>query len=281
MAGNPQSHRILMLGASGKLGRMMRAIGGDLAAQGYEIIPVFRRESDAEGILWGPGMACPTLTCIDSIWALWGVTGRDSEQLLQNATLAQEAMALGEALGVRRVLHCSSAAVYLPGPDPLNEASSTCAPSPYGLAKREMEHKIQAASPMAEQVILRIGNVAGAESLFGNMRPGGQIRLDRFADGQGPWRSYITPQALLRVMLRLSDGATPAGLYNVAAPAPVSMQALAEAAGCGVIWQPAPSGALPKVVLDTTRLQQVCPLGPEESDPAQMVAGARATGIWP
>lgn len=269
--------RVLLLGASGKLGRMLCAVWSNRTDHPFEIIPVFRGQLETDGgVCWAPGQSCDALPSVDVVAAFWGVTRGDRADLARNTSLAQAAERLARELGVGCVLHCSSAAVYAPGAD-LSERAETRPPGAYGQAKLEMEAALAAMGQGPRRVILRIGSVAGAESLFGNMRPGQSITLDRFADGQGPFRSYIAPQDLARVVEAAALSGE--GVFNVASPGPVRMQDIAEAAGCPVIWKPAPDTALQHVTLNTTRLQAICPL--PATDPLDLVEGARATGIWP
>ncbi|MBS0123639.1 sugar nucleotide-binding protein [Aestuariicoccus sp. KMU-90] len=272
--------RILIPGASGRLGRMLRAVWRDGADGGPEIVPVFREAGQGDGPVWAPGDPVSALPRVDAVLALWGVTRGDAQALAMNVALAAEAVRLGRALGAARVLHCSSAAVYGAGPRPWSETDPTAPAGGYGHAKLEMERRVLA-TRVPGQVFMRIGSVAGAESLFGNMRPGGTVRLDRFDDGTAPRRSYIAPQALARAIVALCDPTAPDGPVNVAVPVPTGMDALARAAGCEVKWQPAPSQALRLVALDTALLSTVCPLSEAEADPAHLVAQARATGCWP
>lgn len=283
-----QSYRtpqnVLVLGASGKLGRMLR-LAWDKAPPN-ELVPqwVYRNNAPPGGHVWQPGDAMPpTLPGIDAILALWGVTPAPGRKLSENTTLALAAMELAQNLGARRVLHCSSAAVYEPGPSPRSEADAGGAINPYGAAKLDMEAALQdwcAAHPQgATSVSMRIANVVGADSLFASIARGdGPITLDRFENGQGPWRSYISIAALSRVfeaLLTCDDAQLPAAL-NVASPSPVAMEALARAAGQEIAWRPAPSGAAPMVALDTSALQAIteCP----EETPEQMIAAWRAVG---
>lgn len=271
--------RILMLGASGKLGRMMRQVWQDAEGDHSEIIPVSRTALD-EGLVWEPGDDPRVLPQIDAILALWGVTSGGEDALSANVMLAHEAARLGDILGASCVLHCSSAAVYAPG-SMRTETSRTEPPTAYGKSKLAMERAIARMSGDVRHVMLRIGSVAGAESLFGNLRPGHPLTLDRFADGQGPFRSYIAPQDLARVTDALMRAPSARGAFNVAAPYPVRMQDIVKQAGATLEWRPAPETALQHVTLNTERLMAICPLEADTAAPSHLVAGARASGVWP
>ncbi len=282
MTATPQRLKILLLGASGKLGRMLQSVWASDGDQDIEIIPVFRTQRGAEtGLIWGPGSDPQDLPKVNAIAAFWGVTGDNRLALEANITLAEHAIVLGERLGAGCVLHCSSQAVYEAGEAPLTEAA-ICAPaSSYGAAKLAMERAVQRARTPIAQHILRIGNVAGADSLFANLRPGDEVTIDRFADGTGPARSYIGPGDLARVVTTLSRHTMSLGPVNVAAPIATYMDEIARAAGASIIWKTAPETALPRVMLETTRLQALCPLSADAGNAARLVEDARATGVWP
>ncbi|GAA6189121.1 sugar transferase [Litorivita sp. NS0012-18] len=224
----------------------------------------------------------------DVVIALWGVTSGAAEALAANTDLALRAVEIARMVGARRVFHASSSAVYAPAPQLLTE-TAPCAPlGAYGAAKLAMEAAIgqvaQADPDGPQQVILRFANLAGGDSLFAAMerakaaaraggagRTGGkaQITLDRFADGQGPRRSYIAPHDLARALEVLStaplEGAQ-AGMQagaplviNCAAGGAISMEDIARAAGVDVAWRPAPEGAAQCVALDVRQLAQYAP----------------------
>lgn len=274
--------RILVLGASGKLGRMVRSVCQSEDFQHVDLIPVFRSGSpESGGIVWHPGQSMEVFPDVDAVLALWGTTRGSTEVLAQNTQLAIVATELAVTLQARCVVHCSSAAVYRPGPDLLPETAELDPPSEYGRAKLAMERAISQSAAPVRSVILRIGSVAGAESLFASLARGNGITLDRFKDGLGPKRSYISPQDLTRAILALIAHAEAKGVYNIGARHPVGMHDIAMAAGQKVTWKEAPEGAVQHVMLDTAKLSQICDLGPDSADPAKLVAGAKASGVWP
>lgn len=281
-----QSHHlpgVILLGALGKVGRSIRAVW-PATAPDLPLIPLSRRPS--QGLhQWQPGDPAPDTGPVRAVLALWGVTRGSPAGLAQNACLARAALELGAEVGADCVVHCSSAAVYTPGAAPLSEDAATEPPGAYGAAKLEMEQAVtawhRAHDAPFRSVVLRIGNYAGGESLFGNMRPGGTVRLDDFGNRTGALRSYIAPTDLAHVLADMVRTPGAEGVYNVAAPLPASMEAVARAGGAAVTWTDAPETAVPCLTLDTTRLSQVIALPPATSDPAYLVANARASGIWP
>lgn len=194
---------------------------------------------------------------VDVVLALAGVVPGRGELGL-NSALALAALEIGEALGARRVFLTSSAAVYGPGAQRLREEDPLYPVSDYGRAKAEMERaaRDRAAALGLSVTTLRIGNVAGADALLG--QEGAARRLDQFADGQGPRRSYIGPRVLADVLAELvwlaAQGADLPDCLNIAQPGEVAMEDLCRAAGFEVTWQPAPEGAIASVLMDVSRL---------------------------
>lgn len=275
---------VFVTGATGRLGRLLNAAAGQGAAywQGRSL------PGWADGPDWcvldrledpAPLAAALAARRARVLVALAGVTSGTPEALAMNRTLALAALEAAEKAGLNRVFLLSSAAVYGRGAGGFSENGTAIPVAPYGQAKLEMEHAVadwiaarRRAAPEAPQVtILRLGNVAGADMLLGGLRPGQPARLDIFADGTAPARSYIGVGSLWRVIMSLADRDTLPACLNIAAPGAVSMAGLLEAATHP--WQaaPAPDTALPRVELDTTRLQALVPFTPAESQPDEMV----------
>ncbi|WP_238366348.1 NAD-dependent epimerase/dehydratase family protein [Mesobacterium pallidum] len=260
-----------MLGGSGKVGRRVMACWRGRDAR--SVITLGR--SGAE-VTWAPGDPVPDVRA-DAVVALWGVVPRPGRDLSQNAALARAAMDLGAALGADRVLHCSTGAVYAPGATGLTEDAVPDPRNPYGAAKVEME-RAAAAIPAPASCCLRIGNVAGCDSLFASLERGGTVTLDRFADGRGPRRSYVAVSDLCALLDRLvaCDLSELPALLNVGGAQAVGMDAIARAAGRDVAWTEAPAGAVPEVWLDTTRLEALAGTLGSSGDPAALVADWQA-----
>lgn len=194
---------------------------------------------------------------VDVVLALSGVVpGRGDLGL--NTALALAALDIGAATGARRVFLTSSAAVYGAGDGVLHEDDALRPLNEYGRAKAAMERAVQ---DRAEELglratVLRIGNVAGADALLA--QAGHTRRLDQFADGQGPRRSYIGPRRLADVLAELvqlaAAGADLPDCMNIAQPGSVAMADLCDAAGFDVSWHPAPETAVASVLLDVSRL---------------------------
>lgn len=257
--------RTLILGATGRLGGMLRrhwsgdALWLGRRSPGFDILT----QQD-----WPRDVHADTILCLAGV-----VPGAGDLEL--NIALGRAAVALGAQAGVQRVLLASSAAVYGGGVGALTEGAPLAPVHPYGRAKWQMESEAAAlgAALGVHVTALRIGNVAGADALLAQDGP--RRILDRFADGQGPRRSYIGPRALAQILAGLSrlEVALPKCL-NIALEGPVAMADLCAAAGLEVEWRPAPPEALPEVTLDTRRLARIMPV--PKADPAEIIADWRA-----
>lgn len=212
--------------------------------------------------------------------------GVDEAALAVNRTLAEACLRAAADCGIGRVLLASSSAVYGVSPQaaPFAETAEPRPLSAYGRAKLEMEAAADTARAAGLDVCaLRIGNVAGADALLGPLTgrrvdPSMPLCIDAFADGLGPLRSYIGGASLARVLAELArlPGRLPEVL-NVAAPDPVRMVALAEAAGWPYALQPAPETAVQCITLDCTLLNRLCPISSHDSLPKVMVEQWKAS----
>lgn len=234
-------NNLIVTGATGKLGRMLRPFFADAAWL-------------SRGDPWPEGRG-------GTILNLAGVTDPHGP-LEDNVTTAARAIHEGARRGAR-VLLMSSAAVY--GAGDFSE-TDPCAPlNAYGAAKLRME------GLAGDATILRLGNVAGADALLG--RAQGQVMLDPVGDG-GPVRSYIGPVTLARVIAALVAAESLPRILNIASPPPVTMAGLLDAAGIEWRFGPPREGVVARVGLATDRLAAICPLSPVT--PADLVAEWRA-----
>lgn len=233
------------------------------------VVPVWQaRTPIAEGLQAGlddAGALAAKCGPVDLVLSLAGTTpGRGDLSL--NAALGLAAVRVAHACGARHVFLPSSAAVYGRCDTPFQESDPPAPRSAYGREKLAMETSARrAASAEGLRVtVLRIGNVAGADALLG--QDGFARKLDRFADGQGPRRSYIGPRSLTQTLAALCDLAAQdmplPEVLNIAQPGPVAMADLCQAAGLAVTWRPAPPDALPHVALDTNALTALVPVSP-------------------
>jgi UDP-glucose 4-epimerase len=272
--------RILVLGATGRIGAMLRWAWADAD----EVFPLWqaRRGRTAPGwincdILGDPEGLTAACARADVILTLAGVTPARGADMGLNSALA---LAVQRAAGGRPHLLASSAAVYGRAGGPCREGDAVQPAAPYGIAKRAMEQAVLAEG--GPVTCLRIGNIAGADQILGRAGQGAALTLDRFPGGRTPRRSYIGPATLARV---LADLATAAGqgralpdILNVAAPGTVEMGALLDAAGCPWDARPAPPDAIAEVALDISTLSRFTRPDPATGTAAALVAEWRAFG---
>lgn len=264
-----QAGGILVLGSNGRLGRALRHQWPDDARV------IWQARGAGADVVWQPGTVWPGPARVDAIVALWGIVPGAGD-LAQNTSLALAAQDLGALLGAERVLHCSSAAVYAPDPAPRPESAAD-PQNPYGHAKYAMEQALAdwcAAHPTGPAACaMRIGNVAGADSVFAAIAKGGPVTMDRFADGFGPRRSYLDHATLARIidgLLTCPDVDLPQ-VVNVANTGVIDMADLVAAAGRDLIWRDLGHTAH-TVALDLSRLRRIVDPGP--TDPVTLLADA-------
>lgn len=241
--------RVLIVGATGKLGVALRRYWADCPPAGLE--PVWLSRADLEA----------PVPEADAVIALWGVTQGTPEELARNVALAEAARVLAKAAGAERVLHLSSAAVY-GAARAATEATELAPRGAYGQAKADMEARVALFAAAPRNCVLRLANVAGCDSIFHTLAAGGVATLDRFEDGAGPRRSYIGMPAfgaVLEALLTQPLAALPSVL-NVAQPEAVGMEDIVIAAGAELVWVPARAGAVQDVTLDVSALSAIVAL---------------------
>ncbi|MEK0165822.1 NAD-dependent epimerase/dehydratase family protein [Phaeobacter sp. A36a-5a] len=282
---------VLIMGASGRIGGLLRSqwsgpeqglrwqrrrppVGTGPDGRGWH---VFEPLAEPEALLQA-AVGCAAILCLAGP-VPGGTAGGDlrAGQLVQHRDLALAALEAsarardaGAGAGAPRVLLASSAAVYGATPGPLREDTPLAPLAPYGVAKAEME---QAACARATELgldvtLLRIGNIAGFDAILGGWRAG--FRLDQFADGQTPRRSYIGPRTLAEVLAALIASPALPQVLNIAQPGLVAMGDLLQAAGLEFARRPAPGDAIAEVQLDVSRLIGL--LTPEPAPAADLPA---------
>lgn len=260
--------QILIMGATGRIGRGLQQVW----AERDDVLWQGRSQAKLPGwIAWQPGDALPRC---DSILVLAGVTKGEAAALAQNAVIACDIVKAADAAGVGRVLLASSMAVYgATAPNGATEASPCIPRNAYGQSKLEMEIAALGVCKQTRVTALRIANVVGADMLGVMADPAraGMVRLDRFADGFGPRRSYIGVPGLAQVVGWLA--AHPHDLppvLNIALPQPIAMQDILRHAGIPFDWVPAPETALQDAVMDCGLLRSICPV--PDTSAADLVA---------
>ena len=263
----------LVLGASGRIGRTLRFRWGAEAALWQT-----RRARNGEGWLecdplGDPAGLADLAARSSQILCLAGSVPGAAGDMRDHVKLA-EASVLAAAGKGQRVILTSSAAVYGATAGLLREEAPLAPVALYGQAKADMEARAFTLGRElgVEVTILRIGNIAGFDAILGGWRPG--FRLDQFADGRTPRRSYIGPVTLADVIKALLAQPSLPPVLNIAQPEPVEMGALLVAAGRAYATGPAPETAIAEVALDVSRLRAFLAgtLDLPPADPAEMVA---------
>lgn len=253
------------------MGRLLRA-----AWQPHgSVVPVWHARSGQAShrfdILQDPAQLATAMAEADCVLCLAGATpATPTTGLDDNKEIARAVL---DAAVHRPVFLMSSAAVYgRPGDHKLAETDNPAPTSPYGRAKLEMEHvATQAPGPVT---CLRLGNLLGADALLGTGQS--HFILDQFPGGSFPERSYIGPNLFREILCELvhiaNSQAPMPRLLNVATPEPVSMADLLEAAGHTWSARQAPNTAIPRVHLDTSRLESLVTLPKGASAAEALVA---------
>jgi len=259
--------RVLLLGANGKLGQMVRYFW----PKTDELITL-ARNAQAD-IVWSIDQNMDAFPKADVVLALWGQTKVTQESLNENADLAAAAQRIGQKVGAKMVIHASTAAVYRPTRTPSRESDLPSPQNLYGQSKVMMEQS-PALGDGPSAVVLRIGNVIGADGLFNAIRAGGAIVLDTFEDGKGPLRSYVTPDFLTDALWRLSqmhpqDIKSP---LNISQRPDLWMEDILQALGQSYTMREAPKGANQYACLDSTCLYSLLDLSQDEKTVQDLLA---------
>ncbi len=275
--------QIILIGSSGRVGKM---VGAAWRTSNYRWrnAPFQVRGRDkaisASQIVWEVDAGVePLMRWIDSydgisaFVVLAGTTPATGSDMDENIHIATRYLDAALAASVPRVLLASSSAVYGAGDGASFSETAACHPgNAYGVSKRKME---QAAAPYKDSGLdvccLRIGNVAGADAMLLNAAtatPQQPIQIDQFPDGKGPLRSYIGPTVFADCIGQLATNTDPLPfLLNVAAPEPVHMEHLAEAASLPWVYRDAPDSAIQNITLDCQALSKLVKLPLNAADP--------------
>lgn len=266
---------LLVTGASGRVGQLLRTALPGSRLGGVQVLWHARNPGPGIDIAWAIGrQAPPDLPPGTPILHLAGRTSGSEAALADNLALAQEVADLALRLDAP-LLHMSTAAVYAPAPRDLTEDDIPAPASAYGQAKLHAEQALTQALPKGAFSLLRMANLAGADTLFGNMKAGLPLTLDPVpGQSRGPIRSYIGPVALAGVLDalvgRLAAGQPLPTVLNLAQPGALAMADVLDAAGASWTWGPPRPAAIPRVTLSSARLAALVALQP--ATPAGLVA---------
>lgn len=263
--------QVLVTGAAGKLGRILRKVWLQTGALGRGPVWTVRQPVFPDDVTWdilsGP---VPPIAKSAVIFHLAGILRGDAASLAANTALALMVCKTAKKAGAKHVFLASSAAVYGSSCERHTEETLPWPQSDYGHAKLNMEREAlnwaQNAGANAPGVTcLRIGNVLGADMLLGKAVHDQEILLDPVpGHRKGPIRSYIGPHAFAQVIAKLISsavaGASLPEILNIAAPKPVYMADLLLAAKQPFRFGPPNSGIIPSVNISSERLASLVPL---------------------
>lgn len=285
------THACLILGAGGRVGRLLRGVWPRTNA---DVQAVFQSRHAGPGIdLVAPfdqSLAEAIAAPVGVVVVLSGQTYGDSGAMDANTDYALTGLNLAARIACPRVILCSSAAVYQAeaGHGPFRETDAHCSDRPYGRAKLAMEQaawRWYGTTPAPPEVTcLRMANVAGADMLADSCRratPEAPLMLDRFADGRSPRRSYLSPTTFARVIADLAQKPVDGDfrIANLAEPGPpLEMESVLRALAAADVcvpwaWQVAPPRAIPEMALELSEIQAFLP------ECSRLRAAVNATGV--
>lgn len=263
----PATHGPLILGASSQIGQMFYQLW-ERGLLDFGSPPLWQHRkavAQKQTLIWdiladpAPQIAVSGVICLAG-----------GPQVAENAALAQAAVTVAQGAPV---LFASTQAVYGPQVGMMQETSLCQPQGDYGITKLAAERAI-AGHPNVTS--LRIGNVIGADALLRSVKKG-PVRLDQFADGQGPRRMMIGPRTLGHAMIDLlALGQIAEPVLNLAQPGLVAMADLLDAAAAEWHWQAAPVTAIPALEMDLSAVLRLINLPP--ADPAQLMTEVHAAG---
>ncbi len=272
---------VVVTGAAGRVGQALRAVWGHRVA-GRPILWSARTPAQSIDLPWNISQDPAPLLGAGAVFLhLAGKTSGTEAALAENRQSAEAVARAAARCKAAHVFLVSTAAVYRPSPDPIDETVLPDPVSPYGRAKRAAELAMQGPFGLT---VLRLGNLAGADVLLERARQG-RVTLDPIA-GQpgGPERSYIGPRvlaaALEGLILRVDAGQTLPPVVNLAQHPPVAMADLLQAAGADWGFGAPRAEAVPRVALDVSLLSALVPLPPASAE-GLMADLSSLDGVWP
>jgi nucleoside-diphosphate-sugar epimerase len=275
---------LVLTGASGRIGRALRLKWGAGVA-GLTVLWSSRNPGQGIDIPWDIGAEpAPALPNGAIFLHLAGQTRGDAAMLAENRRSASAVAEAAQASGARHLFFMSSAAVYQPEPDLIDETRTPEPAGDYGHAKLEAERALREHPRSFGLTILRLGNLAGADALLSSARQG-PVMLDPIA-GQsgGPERSYIGPVALAAALAALIAltvrGKALPEILNLAQDPALPMADLLTTFGAPWQFGPPRAAAVPRVALSVVRLKNLINL--PQASAASVVADLNSLkALWP
>ncbi len=283
---NPKlkQNTIVVTGAAGRIGTLLRDMWGARLAD-HPILWSARLPDQDIDLAWNIGTdPAPSLPQGAVILHLAGQTRGSPAELAENRRAVSGLCDAALKAGAAHVFLMSSVAVYGLQCTLIDEETPPHPFSAYGQSKLAAEEAAQQILPPDRLTILRLGNLAGADTLLSGARCS-PVLLDPIP-GQpgGPVRSYIGPRVLAQVleMLILTSFAAKAlpDVVNLAQQPALAMADLLQAYGAHWRFGPERAEAVPCVAVSTKRLASYVdlPLATAHSVVADLDS---LKGLWP
>ena len=275
---------LVVTGAAGRVGRALRCVWGGHVG-GMPILWSGRSAGQGIDLVWNIGAeVTPPLPKSAIFLHLAGQTRGSAAELTENHRSVQVLCENAKNSGALHVFFLSSVAVYPPGPRVIAEDQPADPQNDYGLAKLAAEDAARVAMSDGGLTVLRLGNLAGADTLLTSARAG-EIALDP-VQGQsgGPVRSYIGPQVLAKVLAELiglaAQGMALPDVLNLAQPPALLMTDLLTAADANWHYGPRRAEVIPRVAVNVARLAALVDL--PDATAASVIADLNGLkGRWP
>lgn len=274
----------VVTGAAGRVGRALQTVWGRELA-GAPVLWSARQAGQAVDIVWDIGNDAPQTLQRGAIFLhLAGQTRGTPDQLAKNRRSVVHLCDVAKKRDAAHVFLMSSVAVYHPSAALITEDDAPNPAHDYGKAKLAAEDAAREVLPAGKLTILRLGNLAGADTLLSSIRSG-PVVLDPI-DGQpgGPERSYIGPRLLADVLRslvqRVMSGQPIPLILNIAQPPALAMADLLAAAGADWRFGPVRAAAIPRVAVSVDRLASLVPV--ETATARSVIADLNSLrGVWP
>ncbi len=283
LMGNDLENCVLLVGATGRVGSMLLKCQSN-GTENISLVPQTRTPKFLNEVIWDPLKGPENLMretaesfSVKSMIILAGATPGSGKPMSLNVDIVSACLAAASKSGFKRILVASSSAIYgASNGIPFTEDAKPRPQNEYGEAKLQMEKCCEPWRKRGLEICcMRIGNVAGADALMGNFsanRLFSPLTIDLFEDGRGPIRSYIGPRTMYEVLqtLCLMKNAPP-DILNLAAPVPVRMEDIADAAGQNWVGVSKKDNGSQNITLDCSVLSQLHDFDEIDSSPEELV----------
>lgn len=231
--------KVLVTGATGRLGKMLQTYWEKEPPLGQDVIWSSRQHANGKHrnwLKWDLSQETTDLPADCIVLHLAAKIKGDAGELSQNTVFAKNVLKSAERAKAKHILFVSSVAVVGTSGFLLSESMLPAPVSEYAKAKFAAEQVFQAAKTNCKVSILRIANVIGADALLAAAESGREVILDPVPNQEGgPVRTWIGPVTLAKTLAQLithvATGNPIPNLLNVACQPPIPMADILNAAG--------------------------------------------------